>query len=128
MSVDKCSVFECSSVCVCVWFERACVSRVVTFLTCAVCAGVVDSSLRPLDRFMQPLLAQLKLRSSLYDDPNHHLDQATLLLQQATDAMDSQVSVTLLERVVKRLVAAAEADPRLSAIAGGLNEDPVRNL
>jgi hypothetical protein len=70
---------------------------------------------------MAPLLAQLKLRSSLYDDPNNNLDQATLLLQQATDATDSQVSLTLLQRVVKRLVAAAEASPSLSAVSLGLS-------
>lgn len=70
---------------------------------------------------MAPLLAQLKLRSSLYDDPNNNMDQATLLLQQALDATDSQVSVTLLNRVVKRLIAAAEASPSLSAVSLGLS-------
>lgn len=84
-------------------------------------AGVLDSSQRYLDRFMAPLLANLKLRSSIYDDPSHHLDQATLLIQRASDAMDSQVSVTLLERAVKRLIQASEEDPQLAAISVGLS-------
>lgn len=75
---------------------------------------------------MAPLLAQLKLRSSLYDDPNSHLDQATLNVQQATDATDSQVSVNILQKAVKRLRAAAEGDANVAAVTAGGGQDPVR--
>ena len=74
---------------------------------------------------MAPLLAQLKLRSSLHDDPNAHLDQATLLILRASDALDSQVSMTLLERAIKRLILAAEASSELSAVSAGLSPSSV---
>lgn len=75
---------------------------------------------------MSPALSQLRLRSSLSDDPTNHMDQAYLLIQQATSATDSQVSVALLQRAVKRLVQAPEGDALVSAVSAGLQDSPVR--
>lgn len=89
-------------------------------------AAVLDSSQRFLDRFAAPLLHALRLRASVAEDPSTHLDAATVLVQQAADATDGQVCVTLLQRAVKALTQAAGADPAIAAVAGGLQADPVR--
>jgi hypothetical protein len=84
-------------------------------------SGRAHSLLRPYDRLMEPLRHRLTLRTSLYQEPDGLLDVAMLQCQQATDANDSQVSITLLRNVAKHLTNAAAANPVLAAVSSPRN-------
>ena len=66
---------------------------------------------------MEPLRSRLQLRSSLYDDPDGILDRAMLQVQQASDASDAGVSVTLLRNVVRMLQSASTGSEALAAVS-----------
>ena len=70
---------------------------------------------------MTPLLSRLQLRSSLYQEPDGLLDVAMLQCQQAADANDAGVSITLMRNVVKHLTAAASASPTLTLVTSPAN-------
>lgn len=68
-----------------------------------------DRSQNPdLSRFLKPMHEKLKLKSSIYSEPDSPLEQAILQVEQAKDANERHLKASLLTRAAEFLDIAAE--------------------
>ncbi|KAG9410401.1 hypothetical protein AC1031_018439 [Aphanomyces cochlioides] len=66
----------------------------------AASSGETASSARVLDKHLLPLKRCLDLKANIYQEPDAVDDQALLLLEQAKDAHDKNLKVTLLGKAI----------------------------
>ncbi len=66
-------------------------------------AAAEQMRLRPLDKYLEPMQEKLLLKSSLYSEPEGAEEKAMLFIEQARDAKDKSLKMTLLGRAATTL-------------------------
>jgi tetratricopeptide (TPR) repeat protein len=73
-------------------------------------AEAENDGLRPLDKFMRPLKSKLELKASLYKEPDSAEEQTLLQLEQAKEAKDHLLKISILGRAAAILEGAVKAE------------------
>lgn len=82
----------------------------------------LNDALRPLDKYLRPLHAKLDLKLSLYKEPDSIEEKAMMLVEQASDAHDTNIKRSLLNRAAATLT----EDPQISATSEAEEPTPVQ--